>query len=166
MPRALALLIAVLTIAGCGGGDSTTTSVRTVTGQTGKPLTREQYIAEADSICGGYHPRLHDLRDKFRAAAVRRDYAAAADALQEAMSISRVEFDKLAAIRQPERDREVLGKLFDKADQAIALFESSIEPLRDENSDRFTTLADEASSAADQERGIATGYGFKVCGQD
>ena len=156
-----ALLIA---ISGCGGDDEPSNVEQAK--QPDASLPKPQYIRRTDAICRDYHPRLRDLQDEIHAAAERHDLDAVADRLQAALDLTRTEFSKLRAIPRPKRDRAVIASLFDKANQTIRLYESSMEPLRNEDSERFITLASKARSAAHREQGIATDYGFKVCGQD
>ena len=155
----------MLTIAvgGCGSDSKSTVSVE----HKSKPhasLSRPQYIHKADAICSHYRPQLHGLQDEARAALKRHDFEAAAGRLKKSLDLNRAEFEKLTAIPRPERGRDTLAKLFHTANRAIALFGSSIEPLRHHDVARFTTLARQAFSVADQEKRIATRYGFKVCG--
>jgi hypothetical protein len=161
--RALALVVLMVAIAGCGSESKSTGSAE----HKSKPhasLSKPQYIQKADAICSDYRPRLRGLRDEARAALNRRDFDAAAGRLNKTLDLNRAQFEKLTAIPRPEGGRDLLTKLFGKAKQAMALFEKSIEPLRHHDIDRFATLASQAFSAANQEKHIAAGYGFKVCG--
>jgi hypothetical protein len=157
--------LAAAIVAGCGGsGTETVTQVRTQT--SAASLAKPEYIAQSDVICTEANGLIDRLNDDIDSAIQRSDYQAAADATEGAMDQIKPPYTELTSLPPPEGDEEIVAKLNDSRAQIVALIERLADALRSEDNARISALATELKSAGDQVSGIATGYGFKVCGQD
>ena len=166
MRRVIALLPFVLVVAaGCGGGDSTETVTVGSTG-TAPPLSKAEYIEQADAICAGFRPKAEALTDEANKLADQGDSAGAADKLGEAIDVSRAGVEELQSLPKPQGDEAVLNQLDDLRQQALALLERVEDAIRADDISRLDALTSEATSVDDRGDGIATGYGFKTCGQN
>ena len=89
MRRAIALLLVLVIVAGCGGDDDDSTEAVTVTTatETAGPLTRAEYIAQADAICEDFRSKTLPLDKESDRAANNLDFARAARAQRETLEI-------------------------------------------------------------------------------
>ena len=67
--------------------------------QTAEPLTKAEYIEQADAICRSYDEQLGPLRAEVQTQIRLRDFAAAADTVGEAVQITRTGVEELEAFR-------------------------------------------------------------------
>lgn len=168
MRRAIALLPLVLVVAaGCGGDGDDSTEVVTATArtETGGPLTKADYIEQADAICRSYNEQLDPIREELEAQLRSRDFAGAADTIGEAVQVARAGVEELEALPKPPGDEPVLDQLEDLRQQSIALLARNEDAIRDEAVDRSNSIVRENESVDERSDGIATGYGFQECGQ-
>jgi hypothetical protein len=159
-------VVAAIGAAGCGGGGTETVTQVVGTRTNAEPLTKPEYIAQADEICGETRPKTDALIDQANDAIDRSDYEQAADLLDRTIEIARPAEERLAALPKPSGDEEILNRLDDSRDQGIALIERLSDAIRNNDSARFESLTAEITSVDDEGDGISTGYGLKVCGQD
>jgi hypothetical protein len=165
----LALALAAgLIAAGCGDDDddtATTASTTTVStgatgatgAATGEPLTKDEFIAQADAVC--------KAGDKKIDAAAKETFSGGgqpSQADQEAFVTDDVipnvqdEVDGIAALTPPEGDEDEVSAIVDSAQDAIDQIESDPSALTEGAS------ADDPFAEANQ---LAKEYGLKVCGQ-
>ena len=189
MRRPIALLSLVLLVAaGCGGDDDDSTEAVTVTiptesakplsngdgddpielgtatTETAKPLTKTEYIEQADPICGNLNSQLESLNEEVLRQLSGRDFEAAADTVSEAVEVSRSGIRKLEALPKPTGDETVLDQLDEARQQIVAVLMSGEDAIRQEALVRIGSLPGKLEAADQRADGIATGYGFKVCG--
>ena len=150
-------------VVGCGGGTETVTVGSTTATQ---PLSKAEFIAQADAICGDTKPKTDPLIDQAQAASDAGDYEKAADLFDQAVQISKAGADRIEALPEPAIDKNALQRVDDLRAQGIALIERVSDALRDQDFARVTELGDEIKSIDDESDGIELGYGFKVCGKD
>jgi hypothetical protein len=169
MRRAIALFLLVLVIvAGCGGGgddDDSTESVTVGATGTAAPLTKAEYIEQADGICRSYNEQLGPLRAEVQTQIRLRDFAAAADTVGEAVEVTRTGVEELEALPKPAGDEAVLDHLEDLRQQTVALLARTEDAIRDEDVGRTNSIIREGESVEERRDAIATGYGFQDCGQ-
>jgi hypothetical protein len=163
--RAIALLPLVLVIAaGCGGGDSTET-VTVGSTPTAAPLTKGEYIAQADAICRSFNERIDPLRGELESELRSHDFAAAADTMGEVVQVARTRFAELEALPKPAGDEALLNQLEALRQQSVALTARTEDAVREEDVGRINSLIRELASVNERADGIATGYGLQDCGQ-
>jgi hypothetical protein len=166
--RAIALLpLALVVAAGCGGAGDDSTEVVTATAptETTEPLTKAEYIEQADVICGNFNSQLESLNEEVQGQLTGRDFEAAADTVSEAVEVSRSGIEQLEALPKPAGDETELDKLDDARQQIVAVLTSGEDAIREEAFVRIRSLLRKLQTADQRADGIATGYGFKVCGQ-
>jgi hypothetical protein len=161
----LALALATgLIAAGCGDDDddtATTTSSPTTTagatgatGATGEPLSKDEFITQADAIC--------KAGDKKIDAAAQETFSGGqpSQAEQEQFVTEDVvpniqeQIDGLRALTPPEGDEEEVSAILDSAQDAIDQTEADPGALTEGGDDPFS----EANQLAEE-------YGLEVCGQ-
>jgi hypothetical protein len=150
---------------GDGGDSIDSTEVVTATTETAQPLTKAEYIKQADAICGSFNSQLGSLNEEVQRQLTGRDFEAAADKVSEAVEVSRSGIEQLEALPKPAGDEAVLEQLDDARQQIVAGLASSEDAIREEAFDRISSVLRKLQAADQRADGIATGYGFKVCGQ-
>ncbi len=162
----LALALATgLIAAGCGDDDddtaattsppTTTAGATGATGATGEPLSKDEFITEADAIC--------KAGDKKIDAAAQETFSGGgqpSQAEQEQFVTEDVvpniqeQIDGLRALTPPEGDEDEVSAILDSAQDAIDQTESDPGALTEGGDDPFS----EANQLAEE-------YGLEVCGQ-
>lgn len=171
----LALLSAALVAFGCGDSDDDDAPPREAGGA---PATKSEYIAQADEICARDRA---EFDSDFRHGGLRRDarlesetdqandsrdeYRRAADLLQEGIDKGEAQIEELRAITPPAGDEQVIEDWLDAGAKAVAVGASGVDPLRSGDTITAQEIADKSRSLDTKADGIATRYGFEVCGQ-
>ena len=170
----LALLSAALVAFGCGDSDDDDAPPREAGGA---PPTKSEYIAQADEICARDRA---EFDSDLRHGGLRRDarlgresdqannspeYRRSADLLQEGIDKGEAQIEELRAITPPAGDEQVIEDWLDAGAQAIDVRASAVDPLRSGDIITAQEFADRSRSLDTKADGIATRYGFEVCGQ-
>jgi hypothetical protein len=166
MRRLALLLLPLLALSGCGGdGDDTTT---TVTAQSGKPLTKSEYIARADAICQRGREStaglFQELEQAGSSVTTGEDADHVADLLREAADQGTRVYDDLKALTPPRGDAEIIDNYLSTGFGAVVLLDNLADAYDSEDSEQISPLQSEIRTEALKAEGIAQGYGFKVCG--
>jgi hypothetical protein len=119
MRRFAALVVLSLAAAGCMGGDD-------------DGVSREDYIAKADGVCGTYQVRLSRIPRP-----VTAEPTELSAYLERALPIAREQHEELADLPRPEGDDR------DQIDQLLALLEQELD---------FNEAAQNAASEGDRAR--------------
>jgi hypothetical protein len=144
--RAYPLLLVVVLLAACGGGG-------------GKPLTREQYAAKADAICGKYKKQT----DALARPASLPDLGKVADQVLPILNHARSELHKL---KPPADEQATANAWLDQFDVII----DDVEKIRDKANDNDTAavqaLAGPALQHDQRANELAGQLGMSVCNKD
>ena len=147
MRRAYPLLLVVVLLTACGGGGG------------GKPLTREQYAAKADAICGKYKQQTDALARPANLA----DLGKVADQVLPILDHARGDLHKL---KPPPAEQATANAWLDQFDVII----SDVEKIRDKANDNDTAavqaLAGPALQHDQHANELATQLGMTVCSKD
>jgi hypothetical protein len=146
-----ALLVALL--AGCGGGDSSTTSS---TGS--EELTKSELIAQGDAICKDAHDRFAALQGNLPTTPEET-----ATYTQRLIDITEDEVSRLRAMDAPASVKPTLESYLDALDKNIVVLKQGLEAAQ--NSDATAYAKAQAKAVEDQvERlQLAQAVGFKEC---
>ena len=147
MRRLAAVCLASLVAAGCMGGD-------------GDSVSMDDYVAEADGVCGTYQVRLSRIPRP-----VTADPAELGVFLERALPIAREQNEKLADVPKPSD-----GEARDQADRLLVLLDQELD--LNEAAQRAASAGDRAAldnslqqgAAVSAEAGqLAEQMGFVVC---
>lgn len=150
--------------AGCGGSDddaSTDSPSARATEPAAGSLTRADVVERGDELCSGYKKRAGAIQD---AAKGSEDAQEIAEALREiGREAERIidPFRKLAA-RAP--DREVLRRYVSTSKEQIVLLNRAADQYGQGDPESGLAVLEAGRETGSELRGIAQGYGFKVCG--
>ena len=143
------------------------TQVRTQT--SAEALTKAEYIAAADAICGNHRAMREDLEKQATDVGpiVSKDQAhQVADLLRQASDNLMVEVQELRALQPPTAGAGTLASMLSILSAQAAEIDDwadAYDKLDAGEIRRFQTrIAEDTAEAT----GIAQGYGFDVCGQD
>ncbi len=151
----IAVLIGVLvivTVAGCGGSDDSTS--------TAAALTKAQFVKQGDAICKKGDAEIEEGFEDF---AKENDIPknkepnkAQGAEIVETVIVPNIknQGEEIRALKVPEGDEDQITAMLDSLDEAIEEAEADPETLFDEKSDPFGAANKQAKE-----------YGFKVCGQ-
>jgi hypothetical protein len=143
------VLLALLFLAGCGGGSSSS----------GQPLTREQYASQADAICGKYKQKTNALSRP----ATLHDLADVADQVLPLLDDARGE---LRALRPPAEEQATAKAWLDEFDLII----QDVKNIRDKAKNNDTAGVQAAAQPALQHdqhaNDLASQLGMTVCSKD
>jgi len=144
--RAAFLVLAVVLLAGCGGGG-------------GKRLSREEYVSKADAICGKYNQQTKALANPSNLA----ELAAVAD---KTLPILDNALKDLRKLKPPEDEQATVDQWLGQVEK----LKGDLKEIRDkaERSDMqgveaVVPKAQEHNSRSNQ---LATQLGLKVCNKD
>jgi len=146
--RASFLLLAVVLAAGCGGG-----------GGGGKPLTRDQYAAKADAICGKY-------TQQTKAIASPSNLSDLADVADKTLPILDHAISDLHKLKPPTNEQSTVDQWLAQ----VANLRSDLQEIRDKakTSDiqGVQAVVPRATQDNQQSNKLATQLGMTVCNQD
>lgn len=147
MRRASSLALALVFLSGCGGGGS------------GPALTKQQYAAKADSICGKYNNQVNDLGSPTNL----RDLATVAD---KTLPILAGAIDKLDALKPPASEKA-------KADQwltQVRNLKDDLQEIRDKakasDAPGIQSVLPKAQDHNSRSNSLAAELGMSVCNKD
>jgi hypothetical protein len=159
------VLAAGLIAAGCGDDDEETTTAATTTttqagatgptGASGEPLSKAEFIEEADAICKAGDKEIDAAADQlFSGGANPGQAEEEAFITQTLVPGVQQQVDGIRALTPPEGDEEEVQAILDAAQQAIDELEADPEAFFEQGGDPFA----EANQLAQE-------YGLQVCGQ-
>jgi hypothetical protein len=167
-----AFLVLLLVAAGCGGGGSS--SVETSSGHPPESAetVKAAFIAQADALCTDDHAKSAPIRaeiEKIEASGNPEsppNEARLGELLKQAIGAAEVEVEAIRELETPPADQATIGKMLDAAGEGSGLGRKTATALEEGDEARFVELAQEDEAINNRVRGIAEGYGFKVCGQE
>jgi hypothetical protein len=163
-PAAWPVVAAGLALAGCGGAAKPSSPKTSPVA----PSTRAQFIAQADAVCLAARGSLGQLQASTKSLLALKDaakaYAAAAPLFRRAQAVEQGELSRLRALRPPAADAATVASYLQAGASDVALVGRFAEAFGRHDRTALVTLARQAASTAATTKGLAQGYGFKVCG--
>ena len=157
----LAPAVVALALAGCGGGAATTTGP-------GPAPTKAEYIARADAVCRSARASLSQLQAQtlalLRLGDTPKAYAQAATLFRRVRVLEQGELTRLRALRLPAGDTTTVTGYLRAGAGAVALVGRFADAFARRDKRALTRLARRGVQMAATTKGLAQGYGFKVCG--
>ena len=163
----LALALAAgLIAAGCGDDDDDTTAATTsstttaagatgATGATGEPMTKDEFIAQADAVCKAGDKKIDAAANEVFSGGNPSQQEQEDFVTNDALPNIQDEVDGISALTPPEGDEEEVQAIIDAAQSAIDEATADPSALTEQG-------ADDPFAEANQ---LAKDYGLKVCGQ-
>lgn len=162
----LFVVAGVVSLAGCGGSASRTV---TVASPAIRPVTRARFIAEADAICRAANAKLKPYNDEFVRIKARATTLAglrpALGSLRHGYRVAQARNDELARLEPPPADAGIVSDYLDALHRRLAAASDLIDGIDSGDLASIGAAADAGLKAQGTQRGIARGYGFRVCGR-
>jgi hypothetical protein len=161
----LGLLAATAGLAGCGGATKTQTS-STSPAASGPVPTRAQYVAQADAICQETRASLAKLQTKSLIALgdTPKAFAAAAPLFRQIQAVEQAELGRLQGLRLPSGDNTEVTAYLQEGTQAVTLVARIAAAFAKGDKVALAAAEKEGNQRGAVAKGLAQGYGFKVCG--
>jgi len=166
-----AFLVLLVIVAGCGGGGSS--SVETNSGQPPESAesAKEAFIEEADAACSDYQAKRQPIKEEIETIEGSanpespKNVVRLGELLKEAIAAADVELESIRELEPPQGDEATIGKMLELAQEDNDLGGEVADALEEGETSRVGELTNEVEAVANRAKGIAEGYGLKVCGQ-
>jgi ABC-type phosphate/phosphonate transport system substrate-binding protein len=173
--KRIALVVAALAVVafvvGCGGGESSSSSSSSgTTASSGEP-SKAEYVESADAVCTEYQGASASLRkeaEEIEGSAnpeSPKNLARFAEILREADAIADKEYAALKEVEPPSADKALIDSIIGKSEEAESESREAAEALEEGDLSKFSEILNQTAPLNNQAKGMAEGYGFKVCGQ-
>jgi hypothetical protein len=152
--------------AGCGGG-STETATQVATQQSGQPLSKVEFIAQADAICHNHQSRREDLESQANELGHLNSEQAhrVADLLRQESDNLMAEAQELQALRPPSAGATTLSSMVLIFAAEASVINDWAEAYDDLDAREIRRLQLRIGAVTAKAEGIAQAYGFEVCRQ-
>ncbi len=170
----LALAAAALVLGGCGGGGGAATKAGPAPGAPASASApaptpaKAAYIAQADAVCQSTRASLAQLHTQalalFALGDTPKAYSAAATLFRRVQSLEQGELTRLQALRPPAADVTPATGYLQAGTAAVALLGRVADAFARHDKPTLTALVHQGARMAATTKGLAQGYGFKVCG--
>jgi hypothetical protein len=158
--------------AGCGGGGSS--SVETSSGYppgASVEFPKQRFIQEADALCSDYQAQAEPIRGEIEAIEQSsnpespKSEVRLGELLRDAVAKAEAELESIRELEPPKADALTIQTMLDTAQEGNGSADEYAEALEEGETSRFGDLGKETETANNRAKGIAEGYGLKVCGQ-
>ena len=162
----LACIVGALAFAaaGCGGDDKG--------GGGGEPLTKPEFISQADAICKKYEEKGESIKpeglpsdfDPTSPNATDEQLDKFGDFIEEVVDVFRGEVDELRDLTPPADFQTDYNRALELLDETGNEYEEASEAAHDADRDKIKEKLEEADRHSNDANKIAKDYGLKVCG--
>ena len=153
---ATALVLSGITIAGCGGDDSTIQSVSTTSTTSTAAVSTEEFITAADARCAEANSAIANLST---------DAAATAATVEQQLDITEQTLNGLQALGDPEDPDGSLADFYSAMEDQISTLEEQQQALTSGDSATYDSLEVQLEQAQSEAETAGATFGFEECGQ-
>ena len=147
MRRASSLALALVFLSGCGGGSG------------GPALTKEQYAAKADAICGKYNKQVNALGNPSNL----QDLATVAD---RTLPILGSAIDELDALKPPASEKAICGSVAHPGSKPEGRPAGDSRQGESRNTQDVQSVLPKAQDHNSKSNSLAAELGMSVCNKD
>ena len=157
------IAVAALLVAGCGGGSSSTTGASGASGASGSaPLSKEEFVSQANAICADTNDQIEALEAPPQGASVQE----VVPLLTQELAIARDSAAKLEELTPPGELQAERDKLVANTNKEEALAVKIVAAAKANDADQAQSLGQQLDALDKQDNGIANSIGLTECTKD
>jgi predicted P-loop ATPase len=166
-----ALLVLTAIVAGCGGGGSSSVETNSGHPPDSAKIEKTEFIEAADAACSDYQAKRQPIKGEIEAIEGSanpespKNVVRIGELLKEVVAAADVELESIRELEPPSGDEATIGKMLELAQEDNDLGGEVAGALEEGETSRVGKLTNEVEAVANRAKGIAEGYGLKVCGQ-
>lgn len=162
------LLAVGLIVTGCGGGGSSSASTEGATAEGQGALTKAEWIEHADDICQEYKAEVAAERERYEDLDFEtpKGYVEGARIIRTIEPLAEGEYARIRELDAPSGDESVIDSMLSKGEEDVKLSGKIADAMEEGEVSEIEDLAEEATKLSQTAKGMAQGYGLKVCGQE
>ena len=145
----VAIVLAAVALAACGGSDAP---------------SKSDYIAKADASCKKNDAETKQLGEQLNAQLSKGDFAAAAATAQKGLESSKANFDEVKNMDRPDGTSDQLDAVFTSAQKGFDQLSATITAIKSGNVQSIQAEAAKVTALTTATSKLATEFGFKSCG--
>ena len=161
---ALALALAAVLLAGCGGSDeggaATDTETTETTPTTEATISKEEFVEQADAICAESGDAQAEAQSALEAATDAEQTASAYEGLAEVFEAVNEQIDSFG---RPQGDEALIDELSSKQSEVASLVRDLAAAVRAEDQAEAEGIASDIDQLVAETGELIDGYGFEVC---
>lgn len=123
----------------------------------GDPLTKEDFLAQADAICAEAEERIEDLERPTNPEQID-------GFVQQARELTENTLERLRELEPPEADADQIERMLDAIQRAVDQLPALAEAAKTNDTQAIADASREVQEATETSREIASEYGFEKCG--
>ena len=161
--------VGALALAGCGGGDDSTTTEAGASGASGAsgaqgstPLSEEEFVSQGNEICA----EANDQIEALQLPAGDEPITALAQPLREGAQITQEAYDKLVALTPPEDLQQDFNQFLAQGKAAIADSEKAADAAEAGDTSQVQAIIDEGNKQEKSTDALASSMGLDECAKD
>jgi len=180
---AICLLVAIAAITGCGSSsgsssssssssdsssDPSNSTSSTQAGTSGEPLTKSEFIAQADEICktikeedASVEARFGQISEKAKSAS---EFKELADVLRELIAYSAKGIKQIQELEPPAADQATINIYVGAVNSRVSTGKEFADALEAGEQEQVNSLSKKGNDISSEVEQMAKTYGFKVCG--
>jgi hypothetical protein len=154
-----------LAVAGCGGGDDTTTTgAGGASGASGAtPLSKEEFISQANAICADANGQIEALEAPPQNA---QSVTEVVPFLEQGFAIASDSATKLEAPTPPSELQSERDELVADTKKKIALTEKAIAAAKADDASQFQALSQQVEAIDNKDDALASSIGITECAKN
>lgn len=125
----------------------------------GEPLSRAEYVKQADAICADFKKRQDGLGDPKSVQDIERLGEKTKPLISE-------QLEKLRALEAPDEVADDANASYDLLEQQVPKIDELVDAAKANDIKKIESIATSAGKLDDQADAKARAVGFKVCGKD
>jgi hypothetical protein len=160
------IAVGALAVAGCGGGDDSTTTEAGASGASGAqgstPLSEDEFVSQGNEACA----EANDQTEALQLPGGDEPITALAEPFRESAQITQEAYDKLVALTPPEDLEQKFNEFLAQGKAAIADAEKAADAAEAGDTQEVQTIIDQAQQREKQTDALASSIGLDECAKD